>query len=135
MNGVDDKDQSVVRICAYFEVVLARFAADCRLVENAEFQHEEIPGVQEARAREQGTIHEMEALFEQIGQLAIHTNFGALAKMRVLQRCLEYGLAGDKKVAALVNSLVRDLDKAIHDDPDCSCHLRPSALSANLASD
>ena len=134
MNGVDDNDAFVARVCAKFETLIARFVADCGLVESAEFNHEEVPGVQEARSREQSTIHQWQSLLQQIGRLTAHTNFGARAKLRVLQCCLEHGLAADENVVALVKSLAHDLDRVMH-DADCSCRFVFPASSADSAPD
>ena len=135
MNGVDDNDAFVARVCAKFEALIARFVADCGLVESAEFHHEAVPGVEEARSREQSTIHQWQSALQQIGQLTTHTNFGALAKLRVLQCCLEHGLAADENVVALIKSLARDLDRTMR-NADCSCRfVFPMSSSADSAPD
>jgi len=135
MNSVDTRDISVVRICAKFESLLARFDADCELVESVEFLNEEVPGVEEARARKQSTIHQWQSVLHQIGQLAAHTNFGAFAKILVLQCCLEHGLAADENLTALVQSLARDLDRIMRNGAHCPCRLHPIALPADLVCD
>jgi len=135
MDSVDTRDISVVRTCAKFESLLALFDADCELVESAEFRNEDVPGAQEAQARKQSTIHQWQSVLHQIGQLAAQTNFGAFAKILVLQCCLEHGLAADENLLPLVQSLARDLDRIIRDGTHCPCRLHPIALPADLASD
>lgn len=126
MNDVDDA--FIFYIYAEFEDLRARFTAECEVVESAEFRLEEVPGVEEARSREQSIICQWQSVFQQIATLTTHTKFGALAKILVLQQCLEDGLATNEEMLVLVKSLARDLDTIIHDDPKRSCSLRFSEL-------
>jgi len=128
-------DSFTIRVCVTFEALIARFNTDCRLVEIAEFQHGDGPSVAEARSREQDTMHQWQVVLQQVSELTTHTDFGALAKIRVLQCCLENGLAADETVVALVRSLARDFDKTIHGDTDRTCHPRASAPPADLPRD
>ncbi len=135
MNSVYGSDTLVVRTCAQIKSLLTCFDTDCKLVESAEFRHEEVPGAEEARSREQSIIDQWQSGLQQIGQLTAHTNFGALAKILVIQCCVEHGLAADENVVVLVQSLARDLDKIMRRDAGCSCRLRPLSLPAGLACD
>lgn len=120
MSIADAEDALLARASAEFVALFARFVSDCMLADTPETD----PHAQVADPWKRRTIHEQwrDAL-KQVGKFTAHTKLGAHGKIRVLRCCLEYGLATDEDVIVLVKSLALDLDRLLHDDANCACHL------------
>lgn len=130
MNRSDTDDTLLASTYAAFEASYIRFVADCRIIADAEFHDEAALNVKDALARKQSNIDQWRSAVQQSSQLTTHTCLGALAKIRILQRCFEYDLAADDDVIVLCKSLLFDLDKLVRTETEYFCNLRLAALAA-----
>ena len=131
MNSADFEDTLLIHVSTEFEVCFARFVSDCEIIDRSEPDHEASLHAQEARPWEHSTVHRRwRHALKQAGKLAAHTKAGAYGKVRVLRCCFDHGLAVDEDVVVLAKSLILDLDRVLHDDPDCACQLLSAGSSA-----
>lgn len=120
MNSADAEDAALVRITAEFISCFEQFINDCDLLDKSEANDKALLRVQEVRPWEHSAVHrQWRHALKKVGKLVAHTRAGAHGKVRVLRCCLENGLDTDEDVIVLVKSLVLDLDRVLHHDPDC----------------
>lgn len=132
MNSADFEDAFLIHVSTEFMACFARFVSDCEIIDRSEPDHEASLHAQEARPWEHSVVHRRwRQALKQVGKLAAHTKAGAYGKMRVLRCCFEHDLAVDEDVMVLVKSLTLDLDRVLHDDPDCACQLLSTGLPAD----
>lgn len=120
MNSADAKDAALIRISTEFMCYFEQFLNDCDLFDKSEANDEALLRVQEVRPWEHSAVHrQWRHALKKVGKLVAHTRAGARGKVRVLRCCLENGLDTDEDVMVLVKSLILDLDRVLHLDPDC----------------
>ena len=132
MESMDATDAVLIRTCAELEALLASYAADCGIVEQAECDLVEAPDVEDARLRQQRTAKRWRSTLKRMGELPAGTKRGALAKNRALQACFEHHLAEDVDVMALVRSHTLDLDRLLSEDREMPLHV-PLPVAARRA--
>ena len=108
-----DRDTFVIRVCAEFHVVFARFVTECGVVDAAEFDLEATPNVEAAWLRACNTLHQWRSVLRQVNQHAVHTRAGVAAKVRVLRQLIDYGFCADEDVVTLIKELVEDIDRLL----------------------
>lgn len=122
MNSTDAEDAILLRASAEFLVCFAHFVNIFYLVDKLEASDEAAWHAQETCPREHSAAHrQWRHALKQLGKLVAHTRAGAHGKVRVVRCCLEHGLASDEDVMILIKSLILDLDKVLHDNPDRAC--------------
>lgn len=132
MSNADYEDTLLVHVSTEFMVDFARFVSDCEIIDRSEPDYDASLRGQEARPWEHSTVHRRwRHALKQMGKLVAYTKAGAYGKVRVLRCCFDHGLAFDEDVMVLFKSLLPDLDRVLHDDPDCACQLLSAGLSAD----
>lgn len=132
VNSADTEDAILARTSAEFLLCFAQFNTDCDSVNKSKANNEALLHTQETRPWKHSAVHrQWRRALKQLSKLAAHTKAGAQGKARVIRCCFEHGLAFDEDVAALINSLIFDLDRGLHDNSDCTCQLLPAGSSAN----
>lgn len=133
MNRADAEDAILARASAEFMVGFAHFVNDCDLFDKSEANGEASLGAQETRPWEHSAVHrQWRRALKQLGKLVAHTRAGAHGKVRVIRCCLDHGLAFDEDVMILVESLILDIDRVLHDDPECNCQLLSAGSSGDF---
>lgn len=123
-----DGDTFVIRACAKFDVLFARFVTACGVVDAAELNLEAAPNVEAAWLRARNTLLQWRFVLRQVNQRATQTRAGVAAKARVLRQLIDYGFYADEDVVTLIKGLAGDIDRLLKDDADCPHHNGSAAL-------
>lgn len=129
MNSSDNNDELLFRLYHKLERLLADYAGDCEIVEDAEFDASGIEDAQAARQRQQSMAIQWRLVLRQMTQLSRHTKRGSLAKNRALQLCFKHHLAEDENVMELAKSHILHLDKFLDENGDSTLSKLPLDFS------